>query len=209
MVHVPYRGSALAFPDIISNKVQLIFDNLPSALEQARGGKRARARRHLAAALAQRTRIFPPSPRPCLDSSSVGFYGISAPKGTPPEIVDVLKQGGRRGAERSQAGWRGLPTSANPEADDAGRIRQASLPTRPRNGARWSNSPGCRWIEAEASRRLHPRKAGDPVFQSVARNRKAAAVLDAPPEPVIGLAEGETRWRGTTKAMGQRSASPR
>src|ERR1700710_115572 len=38
MVHVPYRGSALAFPDIISNKVQLIFDNLPSALEQSRGG---------------------------------------------------------------------------------------------------------------------------------------------------------------------------
>src|SRR6202000_2630269 len=38
MVHVPYRGSAIAFPDIISNKVQLIFDNLPSALEQAKGG---------------------------------------------------------------------------------------------------------------------------------------------------------------------------
>src|SRR3954453_20079248 len=38
MLHVPYRGSALAFPDIISNKVQLIFDNLPTALEQSRGG---------------------------------------------------------------------------------------------------------------------------------------------------------------------------
>src|SRR5690242_18427353 len=38
MLHVPYRGSAIAFPDIISNKVQLIFDNLPSALEQAKGG---------------------------------------------------------------------------------------------------------------------------------------------------------------------------
>src|SRR6266478_5842936 len=38
MVHVPYRGWAIAFPDVISNKVQLIFDNLPSALEQARGG---------------------------------------------------------------------------------------------------------------------------------------------------------------------------
>src|SRR5260370_8704043 len=37
MVHVPYRGSAIAFPDVISNKVQLIFDNLPSALEQPRG----------------------------------------------------------------------------------------------------------------------------------------------------------------------------
>ena len=38
MVHVPYRGSAVAYPDIISNKVQLIFDNLPTALAQARGG---------------------------------------------------------------------------------------------------------------------------------------------------------------------------
>src|SRR6201996_6168789 len=38
MVHVPYRGSAIAFPDIMSNKVQLIFDNLPSALEQSRAG---------------------------------------------------------------------------------------------------------------------------------------------------------------------------
>ncbi len=55
MVHVPYRGSAIAFPDVISNKVQLIFDNLPSALEQARR-QRSRARRHLAAALADRTR---------------------------------------------------------------------------------------------------------------------------------------------------------
>src|SRR6201987_3781192 len=38
MVHVAYRGSALAMPDLISNKGQLIFDNLPTALAQARGG---------------------------------------------------------------------------------------------------------------------------------------------------------------------------
>src|SRR5258705_200647 len=37
MVHVPYLGSALAFPDIISDKVQLILDNLPSTLEPTRG----------------------------------------------------------------------------------------------------------------------------------------------------------------------------
>src|ERR1700740_2318826 len=49
MVHVPYRGSAVAYPDIMSNKVQLIFDNLPGALEQARG----RAGRALGRTLAQ------------------------------------------------------------------------------------------------------------------------------------------------------------
>ena len=35
---MPYRGSAIAYPDLISNKVQTIFDNLPGALEQVRGG---------------------------------------------------------------------------------------------------------------------------------------------------------------------------
>ena len=38
MVHVPYRGAAIAHPDLISNKVQVMFDNLPSALEQVRAG---------------------------------------------------------------------------------------------------------------------------------------------------------------------------
>lgn len=38
MQHAPYRGSAIAFPDIISNKAQLTFDNLPSAPEQAKRG---------------------------------------------------------------------------------------------------------------------------------------------------------------------------
>ena len=38
MTHVPYRGSSAAMPDLISNKVQVLFDNLPSALEQVRGG---------------------------------------------------------------------------------------------------------------------------------------------------------------------------
>src|ERR1700761_506115 len=91
MVHVPYRGSAIAFPDIISNKVQLIFDTLPSALEQARAG----TVRALGVTLPQRWPGVPDSPAiaetvPCFES--VGFYGISAPKGTPPEIVDILNK---------------------------------------------------------------------------------------------------------------------
>ncbi len=91
MVHVPYRGSALAFPDIISDKVQLIFDNLPSALEQARGG----SVRALGVTSPQRWPGVPDIPaiaETVPGFESVGFYGISAPKGTPPEIVEILNK---------------------------------------------------------------------------------------------------------------------
>ena len=91
MLHVPYRGSALAFPDIISNKVQLIFDNLPTALEQARGG----SVRALGVTSPQRWPTVPDVPaiaETVPGYESVGFYGISAPKGTPPEIVDALNK---------------------------------------------------------------------------------------------------------------------
>jgi tripartite-type tricarboxylate transporter receptor subunit TctC len=37
MTHVPYRGSAIAYPDLISNKVQVLFDNLPAQQRVACG----------------------------------------------------------------------------------------------------------------------------------------------------------------------------
>lgn len=91
MVHVPYRGSAAAFPDIISNKVQLMFDNLPSALEQTRGG----SMRALAVTSPARLPALPDIPAvaetvPGYEASV--FYGMSAPKGTPPEIVAILNR---------------------------------------------------------------------------------------------------------------------
>jgi tripartite-type tricarboxylate transporter receptor subunit TctC len=91
MVHVPYRGSAIAFPDIMSNKVQLIFDNLPSALEQVRAGNV----RALGVTSPQRWPGVPDIPaiaETVPGFEAVGFYGISAPKGTPPEVVAVLNQ---------------------------------------------------------------------------------------------------------------------
>jgi tripartite-type tricarboxylate transporter receptor subunit TctC len=90
MLHVPYRGSALAYPDVISNKVQLIFDNLPGALEQAKGG----TVRALGVTSAKR---WPGVDVPAIAETVPGFeatvfYGISAPKGTPPEIVELLNK---------------------------------------------------------------------------------------------------------------------
>jgi tripartite-type tricarboxylate transporter receptor subunit TctC len=91
MVHVPYRGSALAYPDLISNKVQLIFDNLPTALGQARGG----SVRALGVSSPQRWPGLADIPAiaetvPGYESSV--FYGMSAPKGTPPEIIAILNK---------------------------------------------------------------------------------------------------------------------
>jgi tripartite-type tricarboxylate transporter receptor subunit TctC len=91
MVHVPYRGSAIAFPDIMSNKVQLIFDNLPSGLEQSRAG----TVRALGVTSPQRWPGLPDVPaiaETVPGFESVGFYGISAPKGTPPEVVHILNK---------------------------------------------------------------------------------------------------------------------
>jgi tripartite-type tricarboxylate transporter receptor subunit TctC len=91
MLHVPYRGSAAAFPDVISNKVQLIFDNLPTALAQARAG----SVRALGITSPQRWPGVPDVPAiaetvPGFEASV--FYGMSAPKGTPPEILDILNK---------------------------------------------------------------------------------------------------------------------
>jgi tripartite-type tricarboxylate transporter receptor subunit TctC len=91
MLHVPYRGSAIAYPDIMSNKVQLIFDNLPGALAQVRSGNL----RALGVTSPKRWPGFPDIPaiaETVPGFESVGFYGISAPKGTPPEIVEKLNQ---------------------------------------------------------------------------------------------------------------------
>ena len=91
MIHVPYRGSATAFPDVISNKVQLIFDNLPTAMEQARGG----SVRAVGVTSPQRWPSVPdvPAIADTVPGYEAGvFYGMSAPKGTPPEIVDILNK---------------------------------------------------------------------------------------------------------------------
>jgi tripartite-type tricarboxylate transporter receptor subunit TctC len=91
MVHVPYRGSAGAYPDLMTGKVDVMFDNLPGAIEFVRSGQL----RALGVTVAKRWPSLPDVPAvaetvPGYETSV--WYGISAPKGTPPEIVEILNK---------------------------------------------------------------------------------------------------------------------
>jgi tripartite-type tricarboxylate transporter receptor subunit TctC len=90
LVHVPYRGSAPAVNDLIAGQVDLMFDNLPSSIEQVRGGNL----RAIAVTSAKRSAALPDVPTiaesglPGFDASS--WFAIFAPAKTPPEIVAKL-----------------------------------------------------------------------------------------------------------------------
>ncbi len=91
MVLVHYRGAGPAMPDLISDRVQVMFDSLPSAIAQIRSGKL----RPLAVTTAVRLDVLPDVPTvaefvPGYEAS--GWYGIVAPKNTPAEIVDRLNK---------------------------------------------------------------------------------------------------------------------
>lgn len=90
MVHVPYRGSALAMTDLIGGQVQSMFDTAPSALQHIKGGKV----RALAVTGSKRVADLPDVPT-FAEAGVAGFdapawYGIFAPAGTPAPIVQYL-----------------------------------------------------------------------------------------------------------------------
>jgi tripartite-type tricarboxylate transporter receptor subunit TctC len=89
LVDVPYRGGARALIDLLSGHVQVMFDNLPTSLEYIRAGRV----RPLAVTTATRSDILPNLPTvsefaPGYEVSS--WFGIGAPRNTPPEIIDKL-----------------------------------------------------------------------------------------------------------------------
>jgi tripartite-type tricarboxylate transporter receptor subunit TctC len=91
MVHVPYRGSAGAYPDLMTEKVHVLFDNLPGSIEFVRSGQL----RALGVTVAQRWPALPDIPTiaetlPGYEASI--WYGISAPRGTPADIVAILNK---------------------------------------------------------------------------------------------------------------------
>ena len=93
MLHFPYRGSGPAVLDLVAGTMDLMFDNLPSALPQIKSGKL----KALAVTSAQRSSALPDVPTvaeagPVKGFDASSWFGLFAPAGTPPEIVARLQQ---------------------------------------------------------------------------------------------------------------------
>ena len=95
MLHIPYRGSGPALIDLIGGSMDLMFDNLPSAMPHIKAGKL----KALAVTSARRSDALPDLPTiaeaggPLLkgyDASS--WFGLMAPAGTPADVVTRLQQ---------------------------------------------------------------------------------------------------------------------
>ncbi len=93
MVHFPYRGSGPAMLDMVGGTMDVMFDNLPSAMPQIKAGKL----KALAVTSAQRSAALPDLPTieqaaglKGYDASS--WFGLLAPVGTPPDVVNRIQQ---------------------------------------------------------------------------------------------------------------------
>jgi tripartite-type tricarboxylate transporter receptor subunit TctC len=91
MEHIPYKGAAPAITDLLGDRVQVIFDNMPSIVQHIHSGKL----RALAVTTATRSPELPDVPSlsetvPGYEASAL--FGMGAPKKTPPEIIAKLNK---------------------------------------------------------------------------------------------------------------------
>ena len=95
MLHVPYRGSGPALLDLVAGNMDVMFDNLPSSMQQIKAGKLL----PLAVTSGKRSPALPDLPTieeaggPALKGyEASSWFGLLAPAGTPAAIVERLQQ---------------------------------------------------------------------------------------------------------------------
>ena len=93
MTHIPYKGSGPAMKDMLGAQMDVMFDNLPSAMPHIQSG----SLKAFAVTSATRTASLPDLPTVAEAGSLPGFeasswFGLLAPAGTPPDIVARLQQ---------------------------------------------------------------------------------------------------------------------
>jgi tripartite-type tricarboxylate transporter receptor subunit TctC len=117
IVHIPYRGAALAIPDLIAGRVQLIFDNLVSVTGHMRSGELLA----LAVTSAARWPLLPEIPT-MVEAGVAGFdveswYAIMGPANLPRDRVMALNAALNAGMTRPAIRERLLQMGARPAVD--------------------------------------------------------------------------------------------
>lgn len=93
MTHIPYRGSGPAMTDLLAGNMDVMFDNLPSAMPHIKAGNL----KAFAVTSAVRSEALPDVPTVAEAGKLPGFeasswFGLLAPSGTPADIVNRLQQ---------------------------------------------------------------------------------------------------------------------
>ena len=99
-VHVPYRGTPAAHSALLAGDVHAMFDTVGTAVPHIQSG----ALRALGVTATARLRVLPDVPLigdVVPGYSVIGWLGIGAPKGTPPDVDRPAQPSGQRGAGRS------------------------------------------------------------------------------------------------------------
>jgi tripartite-type tricarboxylate transporter receptor subunit TctC len=115
MVHFPYKGSGPALLDLVAGTMDLMFDNLPSAMPQIKAGKLTA----LAVTSSQRSAALPDVPTvaeagPVKGFDATSWFGLLAPAGTPAEIVQRVQQESAKALATPVLKERLLSQGANP-----------------------------------------------------------------------------------------------
>lgn len=102
ITHIPYRGAAAGLTGVIAGEVNLMFDNLPSALGLIQGGKL----KALAVTTPQRSSVLPQVPT-MEEAGLKGFqvfawFGLAAPAGVPAPVLQKIEQALERIASQAE-----------------------------------------------------------------------------------------------------------
>jgi tripartite-type tricarboxylate transporter receptor subunit TctC len=91
ILHIPYRGTALAMPDLISGKLDVLFDSLVTGMPHVKDGKL----RALGVTSPKRTALAPDLPavsETLPGFESVTWFGIYGPKGMGADLAGKVNQ---------------------------------------------------------------------------------------------------------------------
>ena len=131
MVHIPYRGSAPAFMDLMAGQVQFMAESIPQSANYAKQGKL----RALAVTSSKRNSALPDVPTVnetgVAKLEVVGFYGVLAPKNTPHDVVLKLSNAFKQTLESKEIQQKMISQGADPaflNAEDFSAFLKKEMP---------------------------------------------------------------------------------